>query len=204
MFKSIITSALVIGFLIAYRPTFAQKGFVGINAGLTFDEGRTPLAASAEYFISDAFSVGLQGYHSWQTMSDYFTLGGQTYGYTSKYTSTFIGLRANFHLNYFLPEDYQQFDPYIGLSAGKILVSGKEDSNFGGGSSTSQGTRNYDGITVYLPIGFRYLITPHFGAFAEYNAGLANTTFDVKKNGKLDQFYEKRQYGFGVGLSLRF
>ncbi|GAB3702366.1 hypothetical protein GCM10027592_31710 [Spirosoma flavus] len=204
MFKSIISFAILTGFVLVQHVSIAQKGHFGFNAGVTFDEGRTPLAASAEYFISDAVSVGLQGYYSWQTTSDYYTFSGQTYGYSSKYTSTFIGVRANFHANYFLSEDYQQFDPYIGLSVGKILVSGKEESNFGSGPSVTQGDRSYDGVTLYVPIGFRYLITDHIGAFVEYNIGLANTTSDVKKNGKLDQFYEKRQYGFGVGVSLRF
>ncbi|MBD2701859.1 outer membrane beta-barrel protein [Spirosoma sp. BT702] len=204
MFKSIITSVLVLGLVLVQHGLFAQKGAIGINAGVTFDEGRTPLAASAEYFISDAFSVGLQGYHSWQTLSNQITVGGQTLGYTSTFRSTFVGLRANFHVNYFLAEDYQQFDPYIGLSVGKIMVNGKEDSNFGFGPSTSQGNRSYDGVTLYLPVGFRYLITNHIGAFVEYNLGLANTTADVDQNKKIDKFYEKRQYRFGLGLSMRF
>jgi hypothetical protein len=204
MFKSIILSALFLGLLFVCQAAFAQKGRLCFNAGVTLDQGHTPLAASGDYFISDAFSLGLQGYYSQETMSTTSVIAGMGYSSFSKYTSTFVGLRGNFHLNTLLPADYQRFDPYVGVSAGKILLTSKQNINIGHiGQAAGQDSRNYDGVTVYLPIGVRYLFTPTIGAFAEYNVGLANTTSDIDQNGKLDKFYERRQYQLGVGLSLR-
>jgi hypothetical protein len=205
MFKSIISAYLFLCLLFVHQTTFAQKGCVGINAGVTFDQGHTPLAASGEYFISNAFSLGLQGYYTQESVSTTSVIAGMSYSSFSKYTSTFVGLRGNFHLGTLLPADYQRFDPYVGVSAGKILLTGRQNINLGQyGQAAGQDSRSYDGITLYLPIGVRYLFTRTIGAFAEYNVGLANTTSDIDQNGKLDKFYEKRQYQLGVGISLRF
>lgn len=206
MYTKVILSCILICTLAFSHVTVAQKGYININAGVMFDQGHTPLAFSADYFISDGISVGIQGYRSQESTSTSSVIGGSTLSMSSRYVSTFVGLRANLHVSSLLPEAYQRFDPYVGVSVGKIVLNGEVNVNLGafGGQYSEQDNRTYNGITIYVPIGVRYLITKNIGAFAEYNAGVTNTTADIDQNGKLDKFYEKRQYQLGIGLSIRF
>lgn len=206
MYAQVISFCILICTLSFSHLTLAQKRRISVNAGVTFDQGHTPLAVSAEYFVSDEISVGLQGYRSQESTSTSSSVGGSTLSMSSKYASTFIGLRANVHARRFLSEAYQRLDPYIGISVGKILLNGETNINLGsfGGQTSDQDSRTYDGVTIYVPIGVRYLITKNIGVFVEYNVGVANTTADIDQNGKLDTFYEKCQYQLGFGFSLRF
>lgn len=204
MYTQVISFCVLICTLAFSHITVAQKGRISVNAGVTLDQDHTPLAVSVEYFLSDG--IGIQGYRSQVSTSTSSIIGGSTLSMSSNYTSTFIGLMANFHASTFLPEDYQRLDPYFGLLVGKILLNGEVNINLGafGGQSTAKESRTYDRVTICVPIGIRYSINKQIGAFVEYNAGIANTTADIDRNGKQDKFYEKRQYQLGVGMSLRF
>lgn len=192
-------SAASLSSLLVFSPnSWAQKGRVMLNAGISIGNGFVGVAPAGQYFVTKGFSIGPQYYAIKETAS--LSINSAAV-YEQEVTVSFIGLRGDFHVNAVFPGLNERIDPYVGVTAGKMLLASKSQQAFG---PVINENRTYDGITLFAPIGVRYWFGPHVGAYAEYNIGVANVTADINGNGKQESFYEQRQFQVGTGLSVRF
>ena len=193
-----LTTALLSSLLVFSPNLWAQKGRVMLNAGVSIGNGFVGVAPAGGYFVTKGFSIGPQYYAIKETAS---LAMNSAVVYEQEVTVSFIGLRGDFHVNALFPGLNERIDPYVGVTAGKILLASTSQQASG---SVVKENSTYDGITLFAPVGIRYWFSRHMGAYAEYNIGVANVTADINGNGKREGFYEQRQYQVGAGLSVRF
>ena len=142
------------------RPRYERPVRPAYNGGLAFDRGHpigniglmfpsevTPLTASAEFAVGEAFGIG-----------------GRIW-YWSKQGTTDITIQAiaNYHLGQAFNVQNGKVDPYVGGAVGKSFFSYR---GYSSGESSD--------IFVNLQTGVRYLVNDKLGPYAQLNLGIVN------------------------------
>jgi hypothetical protein len=134
--KKVVLSIVVMFFVAGAFQAQAQrieKGKVIVGAGAYLERTATPILLTAEYGLGEQIGVGgimwiAKGY-------------------------SFLGGRANYHLNNVLNLSNDKMDTYAGLTAGKILNASS-------------------GVSMFLHGGGRYFFSDKLGVFTELNIGV--------------------------------
>jgi hypothetical protein len=163
--KKVLIVALLCMFVFAAHEGSAQvkyrKGDVLLNFGFGagyYYAGGTPIVASAEFALNDAFSIGPY-------------LGFTSYGYHSgayRWNYTFIdfGARGSYHFSKHLNLNTDKLDLYGGAMLG-FVSSHYSDNNGAIGFSDPYGSTVRGGILG----GARWYFTPMFSANGEVSVG---------------------------------
>ena len=151
-------------FLFAGVETFGQasydKGDVLLNFGFGagyYYAGGTPIIASADIMLNDAFSVGpYVGFTSW---------GYRSFGYKWNYTFIDFGARGAYHFSKHLNMNTDKLDLYGGVILGFVVSS--FDDNTGTPYTDPYGSTLRGGIVG----GARYYFGNSFGVNGEVGLG---------------------------------
>jgi hypothetical protein len=132
---------------------------VGIGVG-SFYRG-LPFGFSYERGITDQISVG--GFF------DYASSSYSYFGYRTRVTFLYFGVRGSYHLNELLKVDNKQWDLYAGAALGYTGATVRyDDANL-----NSVADPYGSGVLFGIHAGARYMFTDNLGGFAELGYGVA-------------------------------
>lgn len=158
---------VVVSSLVSFSQTYSiDSKFLNLGLGLGggYTSGNVsipPVSVSFEKGITDKISVGgIAGYAA----SKY-----ESFGFSSEYTYTLLGVRGSYHLY-----NTDKIDGYAGALLGYNIVSAKVT---GIGSAASASGLAYSGF-----VGGRYLFTEKLAAFAELGFGISLLTAGITLN----------------------
>lgn len=151
--------------------SFAQNGAFNkgdklLNVGIginSYYSGGIPFGASLEFGVTDQISVG--------GSVDYLS---SSYSAGFKFTTIYIGARANYHFNEILNLESDKVDVYGGLTLGY--------RSFSWGDKDFAGLGNSYGSGIYFGglVGGKYYFSDKIGAFLELGAiGSTNARIGV-------------------------